>query len=339
MSSSADYIASVALAQVNLYRIGGPILIVIGTISSIVSLFVFTQKNLRKNSCSICFIALNIDTLLYIYLSQLIDVLQVGFSIDPSMYNLTFCRIRFYLTFLLGSLGPSYFVLACIDRACITSSNARTRRWSSFRTVLIGISGVTLFWMIFHIHALIYTVHVQFGPNYFLCYIQSGTYTDFVSYFALIYGFIPLVLMTVCGVLTIRNLRNSGRVNAAFVLATNTRTMIVHSRKLSPKERQLILMCVAEIFLYTIFDFPAIIWLPYLQGSQYQIKSAERLVIEQLAQSIVSYSVHIQFSVCCYTNLIVSKTFRTEVKGLFTRARAACFDQRTPIEPIVGRMP
>ncbi|CAF4184317.1 unnamed protein product, partial [Adineta steineri] len=49
MSSSLDYNAYLALIEKNLYAIGGPIIIILGTICSIISLFVFCQKKLRKN--------------------------------------------------------------------------------------------------------------------------------------------------------------------------------------------------------------------------------------------------------------------------------------------------
>ena len=53
MSSDYAFIAYLVQIQTNFYRIGGPILMVIGTLSCILSFMVFMRKNLRKNPCSI----------------------------------------------------------------------------------------------------------------------------------------------------------------------------------------------------------------------------------------------------------------------------------------------
>jgi hypothetical protein len=325
MSQSADFIASLALAQTNLYRYGGPILIGIGTVSCILALLVFTQKSLRKNPCSICFMAFSIANFLSIYLSQLLDVLQIGFDIGVVTNSISFCRIRFYLSFMLVCLAPSYLVMASIDRTLITSSNARTRKWSNRRTASIYIAAVTLFWMLFHIHAFIYTDLIQLGPNYAICYFQPGTYTVFVGYYALVVALIPFLLTTICGLLTTRNLRRLRRVKHAFVASNNNNIAAAHSRIVNEKERQLIIMCLVEIVTYVIFCFPEFIILFYEQITQYQVKSDEQGMIEQLVQSVASFSLRIPFSISSYTYLIVSKTFRAEIKGLVARVRALCF--------------
>jgi hypothetical protein len=48
----------------NLYYLGGPLLMILGTISCICNIFVFIQKTLRKNPCSICLIAFNVTIVL-----------------------------------------------------------------------------------------------------------------------------------------------------------------------------------------------------------------------------------------------------------------------------------
>jgi hypothetical protein len=54
-------------AQKNLFRIGGPILMVISTIGCLFNLIVFTRYYLRKNPCTMYFIALNITHILYTF--------------------------------------------------------------------------------------------------------------------------------------------------------------------------------------------------------------------------------------------------------------------------------
>ncbi|CAF1158131.1 unnamed protein product [Adineta steineri] len=87
MSAAYNYILSLANANVNLYKIGGPILISVGTVSCIINLKVFSKKTLRKNPCSIYLIACNVTNFLLIYTSILIATLGTGYSIDPSAHN------------------------------------------------------------------------------------------------------------------------------------------------------------------------------------------------------------------------------------------------------------
>jgi hypothetical protein len=325
MSASTDFIASLALAQTNLYRSGGSILIGVGAISGILSLLVFTQKALRKNSCSICFAAISVANILLIFISLLISVLQTGFNTALDEYNLVFCRVRFYLAFLLVCPGPYYLIIASIDRTLITSFDARVRKWSNRRTTFIFIAIVTMFWILFHIHAFIYTELIQLGPNYYICYFQPGTYTIFVSYYALVATVIPFIFMTVFGLLTVRNLQRLRRVRPAFVTSNNNTAVIAQPRIVNDRERQLILMCLIETITYVIFCFPEFGFLLYQQITQYQVKTNEQLAIEQFVQSIITFCVNIPFSISSYIYITVSKTFRAEVGKLFVRIRAFCF--------------
>ena len=63
--------------QRNVFRIGGPILIAVGSVSCILNLMVFTKDTLRKNPCAICFIGVNIINFLYFYLGLLLTVLFI----------------------------------------------------------------------------------------------------------------------------------------------------------------------------------------------------------------------------------------------------------------------
>ncbi|CAF0942185.1 unnamed protein product [Adineta steineri] len=130
MSTTYNYILSLANANVNLYKIGGPILISVGTVSCIINLTVFSKKTLRKNPCSIYLIACNVTNFLLIYTSILMATLGTGYSIDPSAHNSIVCRLRYYITLVCDVLNPSYLILAAFDRILVTSRNALTRQHS-----------------------------------------------------------------------------------------------------------------------------------------------------------------------------------------------------------------
>jgi hypothetical protein len=323
MSSSADFIASLQLAQENLYRFGGSLLMFLGTISCVFNIFVFIQKNLRKSPCSICLIAFNAASCLLLYLSLLPAILQIGYNIEPGAYNLVYCRIRYYLGFLLACLPPFYLILASIDRALITSVNVRIRQWSNRCFIYKCIFILTLFWALFHIHALFYTNILQFAPNYFVCYFHTGLYSALVSYYTLIVnGMIPLFLYSFFGLLTVRNMHR--RRVRPFISSRPSRNRIraQHNSTVSyRKDRQFIRMLLTEIMICIIFDFIHPSVLLYTQITQYQTKSEEQMAIEQFIISISTFSLHVPFCISFYTNFIVSKTFRKVVKNIILKNR------------------
>ena len=68
MSDLSNVIVSLNLISTYLFRFGGPVLIIVGNIEFVLlNLIVFGKKTLRKNPCSIFFLAFNVNNLFYIY--------------------------------------------------------------------------------------------------------------------------------------------------------------------------------------------------------------------------------------------------------------------------------
>jgi len=324
--TSSDYsLAVLNSAVLYLFKVCGPILILIGTIGCVLNLIVFTQKNLRKNPCSIYFIAYNLANLIYIYSSLLGFTLDVGYQIDPSLYNLPICRLRIYVGFLFDCLSPFYLILAAIDRILITSPNALTRQKSTRRLAYACLGGGTLFWALFHSHALILSNITQVGPNIFLCYYEQGVYLAFISYYSIIKEVIALSLMIFCGLWSIKNIRSTRRITAANDLSvTRIGGVTGNLQSTSSKDRQLMFMLLMDITIYGLFSFVYGIYLIYEQITKNYIKSYDRIQIENNVQYLCVYSAGIPFCTSCYANLIVSKTFRKEVKKVFSWKRICC---------------
>ena len=184
MSSDYEFINSLVLARIHLFEYGGILLIVLGTISCIISIVVFSKKTLRKNPCSIYFLALNIANFFMIYIVILGLTTESGFNLYSSAYNLDLCRFKIYTSFLFDILSPFYLILASIDRVLITSPNARTRQLSTRRLAYVSILLGTLFWVLFHIHGIIFAGIIQWTPDYSACYFQAGVYLIFTAYYS-----------------------------------------------------------------------------------------------------------------------------------------------------------
>jgi hypothetical protein len=93
----------------------------------------------------------------------------------------------------------------------LSSLNARARAWSQSRFAYRLVAGVSTFWILFSIHALFGST-IYSAPGYSYCYIQQGSYTLFVTLYAIIVNYLlPPILMIILGLLTIFNVRRVQR--------------------------------------------------------------------------------------------------------------------------------
>jgi hypothetical protein len=314
--SSIAYIESLKTAQKNLFRFGGPIFILIGTVSGILGLIVFTQKGLRRSPCSIYFTAYNFTILILIYASFLPITLEIGYSITPTVYNLFLCRLRLFTTFLLDCICPFYLLLASIDRVLVTSPNALTRQRSThrlaYRSIIIG----TICWIFGLSHVLVFSDIIPIA-NEFICYLKLGWYSMAIGYGSLAKEIIIPLLLAIFGLWSIKNIRNVHRVavgsNSTSGIGNPTVNGLNTSRS---KDRQLILMLLVDITIYIFFSLIMSITLMYEQVTLNRPKTDEVFQIGIFVKTVSMFTVHIPFCINSYANLLVSKTFRKEVKEL-----------------------
>ena len=306
--------------QRQVFRIGGPVLIAIGSISCLLNLFILTKDALRKNPCTICLIAVNIINFSYFYLGLLPTTLAVGYNIDPSTTSLAFCRFRYYVGFILACWQSSCLILASFDRTLITSGNARIRKRSTSRSVKVSMIFLGTFWLLAESHALIFTDIVEFGYNYFVCFYRPGLYTTIMTYHSLIImGFTPTLLMAIFALWTVKNIRSIRlRRRPVQHAPITTLGMITIQRPLAlrSKDRQLIQILLIDTLAYIICKFPSVIALLYIQVTSNYDKSADEQVIQQSIVQMSFFWYFIDNGIGFYKNILVAKTFRTELKRI-----------------------
>ena len=317
MSSDDGYIQSLAQAQKNIFKFGGPILMVIGMASCTMSLMVFLRKNLRKSSCSIYLVAYNSSNLLLICTTLFFSILATGYNIDPGLYNLHFCRFRMYAIFLFDILGPTYLILASIDRILFTSPNARTRQRSTPRLACICVAISTVLWSLAHVHSLVLSEITEPAPDYIRCYLQIGPYVAVMGYYLLIFkGILVPLLMIILGLWAVKNVRRLARVPPTVSKRTTETTSVQSAHARHSKDRQLLKMLLIDISLYIFFNMMMVVVLMYQQFDQTLTNNIVELWRQTLLLTVSLYSSFIPFCIGCYTNLLVSKTFRQEVKNI-----------------------
>ncbi|CAF1546863.1 unnamed protein product [Adineta ricciae] len=316
MSSDYEIIALLSAILKYFHQIGGPILMIIGSVSCIFNLCVFGRKSLRKNPCTIYLIATNINGLLLIYTSTLYMTLAFGYSIDPTAYNVVFCRFRFYTMFLFEILSPCYIILASIDRVLITSQSALTRRKSTNRLAYVSITIVTIFWSIVHCHSFIFMNLVSFAPGFSACFFQPASYLLVMSYYPLVVKvFLIPCLMITFGLYTVRNIRKVNK-TAPTLLIHSATTANGNSRIVRSKDQQLIKILLMDITVYIVFNLIQSVIVIYQQIGQNQPHTILQSQIGGFIFILALTCSPIPFYIGCYTNLIVSKTFRQEMKNI-----------------------
>ena len=304
-------------AQTLLYRIGGPLLMVLGTVGSVFKLLVFGQKNARKEPCAIYFIAASMVNLLYTYGVIALTTLTVGFRLQFSSRPELHCRLALYLAFLFDGLISFYLILASIDRTLVTSLSALTRRRSTARLAYISIASGTLLGMLFQSHILIWAIHMPTGPNTYTCYFSPGIYLTFVIYYNIVArGILVPLFMTIFAFWTVKNIRLRRQVQVAPSLGTNQTRVAPKPAVFRARDRQFILLLSVDIFVYIFFNLMLTAVTMQEQLTQYQQKSMEQGAIQILVRQIGQFCTQVPFCISCYTNMLVSKNFRQEVKKI-----------------------
>ena len=180
-----------------------PIIIIFGSIGNIISIFVFSQKDLRSKSTSVLLIALGIvDTIL---LNAGLLPLWISEVIDIDIITLTAVGCKLHLFFAFTPIYCSAWILVAItiERLFAVVSPIRSREIFSHRRavylviiiiVCIGVLNVHFLWT----HSLYDfdgEIICSFMDEYIVFYENVFFYLD-----AVIASYIPFMIMLVCNI-------------------------------------------------------------------------------------------------------------------------------------------
>ncbi|CAF1654258.1 unnamed protein product [Adineta ricciae] len=229
-------------------------------------------------------------------------MLHYGYDIRTLNYNLWYCKIRFYLFYIFVAVPRYYVILASIDRYFASSRNALRRRWSSPKTTLRLIIGNALFWSIIYIQVLVF-----YETSTGTCNYRSGGYGIFFSiYIAIDSGILPLLLMLIFGLLTVRNIHK-----------TKMRIVGGQRSRISKKDLQLHRMLANQIILFLILNLPNPCFLVYHSITLQLARSSFRHATEIFMGNMTYLFVYLGFSLTFTNFLVSSEIFRRELVHLF----------------------
>lgn len=128
----------------------------------------------------------------------------------------------------------------------LSSPNTNVRSWSHPRLAYRLIAGVSTFWILFSIHALVgSTVYIARGQPY--CIAGQGSYSFFLALYSIICIFLlPSILMLIFGLLTIINVQQAQR----RIQPTGGRGYVQR------KDRHLLRMLIFQVLVTVLFTVP-----------------------------------------------------------------------------------
>ncbi|CAF1164332.1 unnamed protein product [Adineta steineri] len=283
------------------YALG--IIWLIGNIGSILTCIVFSQSVFRKSACALYFIASSFSQLLAFNFALLYRMLQYGYNVNIINVELWFCKVRFYLFYVFIANSRYNIIIASIDRYFSSSRNALRRQWSSSKIALRVIICNAIFWSLMYIQVI---VVYEISNN--TCQPQSGVYGIFFSiYITIDSGILPTFLMLIFGLLTAKNVRQSGRRIVPTIQNSNDRSV-----RISKKDIQLQKMLVNQIILFIVLNIPNPCYLVYHSFTINTIESPARLTIEAFINNMTYVPLYLDYALTFFNCAISSKIFRRQ---------------------------
>lgn len=193
-------------------RYAFPIIIVFGTFGALANeLLFFHRRALRATSCALYFRVLSINDLIVLWFNIFSLWLSVQFNINPASQSAFYCKLSQYLTYIFYTLSPYLLVLACFDRFCTSSTNARLRRIATVHIAPFLILSVTIIILAIYLCVPIWSELIT-TPQSSSCGMLNPTYRGLLAITLLIfYSFIPPLLMILFSGLTLILLRQQRR--------------------------------------------------------------------------------------------------------------------------------
>ena len=322
MSSISTYLT---IIQQNTIRYGFPLLLAFGNFGNLLAIIVFSQRHHRRNPCSLYLLTATIIGLIGLnwgFGTNLNALYQVP---DPFTVSIVLCRIRGYILQSTSVMHRTMIVLACMDRYALSSPRVNIRAYSTSKFALKMIGGAVIFWLIVSIQLPIFETIQNNRCSVF------GTYGLFFSIYQIcLFGFIFPNLMIIFGILLWKNLKTI-RIRVQPVQQMESS----QQQQLPKRDISLMKLTLAEViacFLLTVL-YPINLLYTTL-ASSIPDKSQERIEIEGFANFISLLLLFcLNYCMTFYLYVIMSKSFRREIKNVFLKC------VKRPVHPETNTAP
>ncbi|CAF0755402.1 unnamed protein product [Adineta ricciae] len=322
-SSDVDLLMKLNTISIQFNRYFSIFIFLFGSVGNLLNCLVLSQPSLRSNPCVFYFLISSIANMISIC-SGLTTRILSGWDMDYTDTNVYMCKIRAFFMFVSRSVAFWLIALAAADRYLSSSHLYHRRQLSSLENAQHGTIFVIIFSLLIYCQILYcYDINIISAPLH--CYgktVICRLTTD------LTYGIItiacPLLIMFVCGLLTIRNVRNqydaaSGRKHLIDVNYSATkRTLSYQYRRRKRINRYLCHVLFVQIVFLVVLTTPQAIEKFYTTLTIYQIKSDLHVAINNFIYNFALLLTYLASGMTFYIyTLSGGNTFRNALFDLF----------------------
>jgi hypothetical protein len=280
------------------------ILLIIGTFGHLCNLIIFSKKAQRSNPTSLYFLSTTISNLISLYIGMFTRLLQDALNINLINTNISFCKIRSFFLYVSLGLSNWFILLATIDRYLISSNDNNRRQLSTLKNAYRSIAFLTISFSLCFCH-----IFILYDIQSSSCYPQYGSYRIFNDVQILIQvSLLPPILMTLFGILTIRNIR-----------AVQRRIANTMNTRMRQRDIQLSKMLLLQVIIIVVCSFPFAISQLTTTMTLTSFKTPLRLAVENFISQIGRYLSYFNCSISFYLYTLAGSQFRLEIRRVINR--------------------
>ena len=246
--------STLAFASRQLVIYLGFFIFILGIIGGPLVLLVFLSLHtFRQNSCAFYLTIMSIVNTLHLFTGLLTFIMINGFAINWTELSPFYCKFRSFYVQLSNYMSFTCMSLATIDQFLATCSHPRWHRCNNIRFARWMVIGTFIVWISHGIPFLLYFDHIHLPTTgRMICGITNSVFQKYVTYFhILVLGtFVPIIIMTVFGVLAYRNVQQIAYRNVQQIAY---RTVPMVRREL---DKQLTLMVLVQVLCDIVFVTP-----------------------------------------------------------------------------------
>ncbi|CAF4418625.1 unnamed protein product [Rotaria sp. Silwood2] len=299
---------------------------VLGTIGSLMNIVLFSQSQLRSNTCCTYFLASSFATLILLSMG-IIPLIYAEFnSLNPFFCINAFCKIRVYINQSSAMSCRWLLVMACVDRSVACSGNINIRHFLTTNMTRRITVLIIIIWMILPIHTLIFVNIIP--PGNIACRVTNNNMAIYHGIYTIVMGgTLPPIVMLTCTRFIWKCLKRKNERRQMINMARS-------EQRKNIRDQQVLIILLAQVAVFIVST------IPFMSNNLYTTltrkipdKSIDRQAIENFSQVITELFVYIFPASSFYLNTLVSRTFRRELITMFKRFSTCCRKKQNHINP------
>jgi hypothetical protein len=283
LSSSLDPIVSLNDVVIEIIRYFARFIFIFGSVGNVLNILVLSQRSLRSNPCAILFVGSSIAGLVSI-ISGLTPRMLNGLAADLFDTVRWICKIRGFTLFTSRAIAFWLIMLATIDRWLLSCTDVHRRHLSTKKNAKRGIAIVTSLSIIIHCQCLycyesnLLNTPVKCFSNGMACRLMNDVL------FSVCAILIPLLVMTIFGLMTLNNVRHArNRIHVGHVSTVNqSKGSNIRLQRSNKTDHRLLTMLFVQVILLALLTIPLSIEKLYSTLTSNDVKSRFRRAIENI---------------------------------------------------------